>query len=152
MDNQEQKPTQIVNGWLKGLGRMLDAEIQLEDEGLCALEFKDDFVIHVAASNETEGFHIYANIVPVPEDADQWYELLNKGLRFNLEQVEHLQGSLCLSPDYRDIMLCFSRSVEEFDEPGFVSTMVRFYDTCLGAREFLKASDLFPFGDGEEEM
>lgn len=142
-----QKPTQIVNQWLKGLGQVLGAEIQLQEEGVCALEFKEDFVIHVAASDETEGFHIYANILPVPDDPDLWYDFLSKGLRYNLEQAEHLQGSLCLSPDYRDITLCFSRPVEEFDAPSFAATVVRFYDTCIGAREFLKSSDAFIFGD-----
>lgn len=143
----EQKSTQIVNQWLKGLGQVLEAEIQLQEEGVCALEFRDDFVIHVAASDETGGFHIYANIVPVPDDANLWYDFLSKCLRYNLEQAEHLQGSLCLSPDYKEIMLCFSRPVEEFDAPSFAATVVRFYDTCIGAREFLNSSDAFILGD-----
>jgi Tir chaperone protein (CesT) family len=138
----ENNPVTIVNEWLKHYGReVLDTDIKLDDKGECALEFRDNIIVTVGAAKDSGVLYLVSQIASLVEFPMEQAVQLQKSLFFAGEQVTTLQGTLCLSPDKRSILLSWSRNIEEIDEQGFNRAMLYFLDTCIGARQFLSENN-----------
>ena len=125
----------IVNGWLAGIGQHLGTELGLNEDGLCALQYKEDLVCIVEVTETNEFVHFFVPLVQVTGDDYTDFGLYAKALDLNLYQLKTEGGSIALTPDQNHLALCYRHLVDGCDQTAFANIL----DNIIGTAEGLRA-------------
>jgi len=138
----KESPTAIVNSWIYRYGAdILQTRLELDTRGECTLEFRDNIVITVGAQENSRVFYLVSPVASIKESPALQAGQLQQGLFFAALQATTLQGTVCLAPDKKWLLLSYSRNIEDMNEESFNKTMLLFLDTCVDAKQFLNEEE-----------
>jgi len=135
-----------VTEWLAVMGQEIGAPLELNEEGICAVECENNLTVVIESREESPVFHFSAPLLEIPGDQEAMLKLFAACLSLNLFLVETRGTTIALAEELHQIMLCFMEEKECCDETRFAAQFQGFYETALAIREKLEADR--PPGDG----
>ena len=105
--------SEVVNGWLQEIGQQEGVSMQLEDTGICSLDYDDDLECNIELDDRGDFLYLHSPLVPCP--AENRLPLFERLLKMNAYSMQTEGGNLgyCDGTD----LIVFSRRyrVEDLD-------------------------------------
>ena len=131
---------EIINQWLEALNQETEQDFQLDDDGVCVIQYGTDLacVLEVPELFE-DAFFLHAALRELPpENAEQ---VLYQAMTLNLFQSETRGGTLGLDAENGLIILGLAQPFQHTDESGFLGILWSFLETADNLRDQLNTSD-----------
>lgn len=128
-----------VTEWLDVMGQEIGAPLELNEEGICAIECENNITVVIESQEESPVFHLSAGLVEMPGDRDTMLKLFARALSLNLFLVETRGTTIALAEELHQVMLCFMEEKDRCDQIRFATQFQGFYETALDIREKLQA-------------
>ncbi len=130
-----------VNDCLRQLAASIGAPpLQLNNAGVCAFTYQDQFEIFIEVPEESNYVYFYAPVVPVPalppSELADWYADL---LKLNAFSERTHGATIALDPHQPRILLCASYPTDALDAVRFYNVITHFVSVLQTLREQLAA-------------
>lgn len=137
--NNDENNRKVVNGLLKDLGEILNTELSLDEEGVCAIQHDSGLVLVIEIPKDSSFVYIYTAIQPLTGNEAKDYVLLEKAMLLNQFTIKTRGGALSLTPELNSLMFSLAQSIEDCEEEGLIGLFNRFLLTAIEIRnEFIE--------------
>ena len=132
------KERQLVDSWLKAVGQEVGQEFQLDDNGICVIDYKDSLTIIVEVPDNGRGYYIYSPLTTIDVSQNDLTIPL-RALSLNLFQVETGGGTLSYDESTSEIVFSFLDQIEGRDTASFKSVINNFVTLSLKLKKDLSS-------------
>lgn len=133
--SDNEKNRKIVNSCLQDLGNVLNTELSLDEEGVCAIQHDSGLVLIIEIPTHSSLVHFYTALQPLTGNEIKDYELLEKAMLLNQFTIKTHGGTLSLTPELNSIMFSLTQTIENCEEDGFIEPFNRFITTAIELRK-----------------
>jgi Tir chaperone protein (CesT) family len=131
---------ETLKSWMEEWSGPWGVEIEFDENSVCSLQVKDDFVFTVAPAEEDESlFVLAAPLVTVSNDPLVDLDLLQEAMVLNQFQLKTMGGTLAYIPALGSILFLFSYPFEKCDPLSFGTLLMNYLDVAMQLRNDLLA-------------
>lgn len=116
----------LINEYLINLGKALNLELKLEENGIAAIQIDEGFPLIIEVPQKSDKFFLYAPVKQVLGDENEILDIFNKALMINLFQIKTGGGALALSDKLQEIVFCLSAPIATCDKAQFAKIVTDF--------------------------
>ena len=128
---------ETVSGWLAEMTPSVGLDIQLDEDGTCAVEFPDDLVVMLNVAEEH--YTLAASLIEAPAESNP--RTLEKALRLNMDYSVTRGGFLGFFELHHELVYLFHREVGSDDNAqSFANRFMNFISTSYDLRAQLLAA------------
>jgi hypothetical protein len=130
---------ELVSGWLAEMAPSVGMDLQLEQDGSCAVEFPENLVVVLAVGEDR--YSLMSSLVEAPAEASP--RTLEQALRLNLDYSRTRGGSLGFFEMQHELVYVYHRELDATDNAEtFTNRFMNFISTAYDLRaELLAARD-----------
>lgn len=131
---------ELVSGWLADMAPSVGMDLQLEQDGSCAVEFPENLVVILAVGEVR--YSLMASLVEAPAEASP--RTLEQALHLNLDYSRTRGGSLGFSEMQHELVYVYHRELDATDSAEtFINRFMNFISTAYDLRaELLTVRDV----------
>lgn len=126
-----------VNGWLAHMGSLMNAKLELDSEGVCAITDNESLVVIIEAPEGSSLVHIYTPICTMLDGVEPNYALLERAMELNILGLKTRGGTLGLNRERNEIFFSFVLEVEACEAIKFSNIIQNFMETAKLLKEDL---------------
>ena len=119
-----------VNSWLAHMGGLMNAELKLDSEGICAITDKASLVVVIEIPQGSSLVHIYSPICPMLDGLEPNYTLLKRAMELNILGLRTRGGALGLNAERNEIFFSFTLEVDGCEAMKFSNIIQNFMETA----------------------
>lgn len=139
---------QIVQQWLKEIGGFLDADLQLDSEGICSFLIDNKTAVTIEVSPDFPVVNLYSNLLVLPaDDREKSIMLMEQALELNAFQAITRGGAIGAPPGGGLLIFSYSLPIQETDTERFSQVLQSFLETIEELKNMLTQS-LAPAANG----
>jgi hypothetical protein len=125
-----------VNHYLRHIGHALDLDLELDEEGICAVEDQEGMRWIVEVPRLTETLVLLTPLMDVQAEESSWFLRRLLAAHLNLQQ---LQGAYFAIDDRRGrLLLCISRPVFALNPQMFEDLFLNFIELSVQMTDLVK--------------
>lgn len=126
------------NDILIGFNSHLNANLRLDENGLCSIKHEDGLIIILEVPKGSDSFYLYAPLATVPNDLVSAYRLFGRALKLNMFQVKTEGGAVAYSEDLQQIMLMLASPIKNCTSEVLLSIISNFINSGLKLKRELE--------------
>lgn len=130
---------ETVNAWLNAFSEQAGEALSLNREGACTFLYGDDVPAAIGISEDA--YHLYAELVELPQQLDADLSLIEKAMQLNAFQYMTGGATLMLGVTGQTIAMGYSHPIAGGTPENFCNIMDGFLNKCADMKKELTGTE-----------